>query len=518
MGLRINTNPAALTALRTLKVNDRNQLRSLERLSTGLRINRGADDPSGLVISETLRSQVGALKQAVENTQNDLNMIAVADAGLAQINELLVKLRDSTVFAMNTGAATPEQIASEQKVVDQIIDAIDRLAATTRFGDRELLNGTAGFQTVSSVPGAIDDLRLRKMVFANGSFTRTVTIEMPTFASNPERAKILITDASAPAGAALRITGVRGTADVVIASGAVASSIARAINQVGGLTGVFASGGTGPAADVALFSEEFGSDQFIRLEVTAGSISSATATFTDFTPTVIPGPVTAGMVRFDRGDDGVIEFEGQRFRGVGRHFRILTNTADFEFNLDPALLPLASGATFSFVVGNTGLRFQINELNQPTDFINIGIETVNSSTLGAQPHADLIEMAAVGGIAPSATPVLKKGFLSTLKTGGANSLTNNPGNAGNVVDAALEQLNSLRGFLGSIAGFILEPNEDFLNVHIDKLTESISTIRDLDFAEESSNFVRTQIIFQSNVAVLAASNALPQSVLTLLGV
>lgn len=518
MGLRINTNPAALTALRTLKVNDRNQLRSLERLSTGLRINRGADDPSGLVISEVLRAQVGALQQAVENTQNDANMLAVADAGLAQINDLLVKLRDSAVFAMNTGAATPDQIAAEQKVVDQIIDAIDRLAATTRFGSRELLNGTAAFQTVSSVPAVIDDLRLRKMVFANGLFTRTVTIKMPSLASNPERATIRITDASAPAGATLRITGVRGTADVAIASGATASSIARAINSVAGFTGVFASGEPGPAGDVHLFSEEFGSDQFVRLEVVAGALESATATFSDFASSVIAGPVTAGMVRFDRGDDGVIEFEGQKFRGVGRHFRILTSTADLEFNLDPALLPIASGATFSFVVGNTGLRFQLNELNQPTDYISLGIDAVNSSTLGAQPVPDMIEMATVGGAAPSATPILKKGFLSTLKTGGANSLTNNPGNAGSIIEAALEQMNSLRGFLGSVAGFVLEPNEDFLNAHIDNLKDSISTIRDLDFAEESSNFVRTQIIFQSNVAVLAASNALPQSVLTLLGV
>lgn len=518
MGLRINTNPAALTALRTLKVNDRNQLRSLERLSTGLRINRGADDPSGLVIRDVLRSQVGALKQAVENTQNNLNMMAVADAGLAQINDLLMKLRDSTVFAMNPGAATPDQIAAEQKIVDQIIDAIDRLAATTRFGDRELLNGTAGFQTVSNVPEAIDDLRLRKMVFAAGSFTRTVTIEMPTLASNPERATIRITDASAPGGATLRITGVRGTADVVLASGATASGIARAINGVAGFTGVFASGETGPAGDVHLFSEEFGSDQFVRLEVVAGSLSSATATFDNFASSVIAGAVTPGMVRYDRGDDGIIEFEGQQFRGVGRHFRVLTNAADFEFNLDPATLPIASGATLSFVVGNMGLRFQINELSQPTGFINLGIEAVNSSTLGAQAHADLIEMAAAGGIAPSATTILKKGFLSTLKTGGANSLTNNPGNAGNIVEAALQQVNSLRGFLGSVAGFMLEPNEAFLDAHIDNLKDSISTIGDLDFAEESSNFVRTQIIFQSNVAVLAASNALPQSVLTLLGV
>ena len=93
MGLRINTNVSSIRALRNLRANDRNQARSLERLSTGLRINRGSDDPSGLVISEQLRSQVAALQQATTNSQNAMNLISVADAALGEVSNLLFKSR-----------------------------------------------------------------------------------------------------------------------------------------------------------------------------------------------------------------------------------------------------------------------------------------------------------------------------------------------------------------------------------------------------------------------------------------
>ena len=103
MGLRINTNVPALGALRNLHAADKNLQKSLERLSTGLRINRASDDPSGLVISEQLRAQVGSMKQALENSQNASNLIGTAEAALSEVSDLLVGIRESIVFAMNTG-------------------------------------------------------------------------------------------------------------------------------------------------------------------------------------------------------------------------------------------------------------------------------------------------------------------------------------------------------------------------------------------------------------------------------
>jgi flagellin len=114
MGLRINHNIPSLMALRNLKANDVNQQRSLERLSTGLRINRASDDPSGLVISERLRAQVRGLSQAVDNSQNASNMIGTAEAALSEVHTLLLGIRESALFAINSGGSSPDQVAAEQ--------------------------------------------------------------------------------------------------------------------------------------------------------------------------------------------------------------------------------------------------------------------------------------------------------------------------------------------------------------------------------------------------------------------
>ncbi|SVE60734.1 uncharacterized protein METZ01_LOCUS513588, partial [marine metagenome] len=172
MGLRINTNISSITALRVLKQNQTKQASSLERLSTGLRINRGSDDPSGLVISEQLRSQLKALDQSISNSQNATNLLNVADAALQEVSNLLVEIQTSITFAQNTGGSTPEQIAAEQDAVDQAISAIDRIATTTRYADRPLLNGQAAFQTSGNVPDFFDDVNIKSVAFANNTFER----------------------------------------------------------------------------------------------------------------------------------------------------------------------------------------------------------------------------------------------------------------------------------------------------------------------------------------------------------
>ena len=132
MGLRINTNIQSLTAVRLLRETDRSLSTSLERLSTGLRINRAADDPSGLVISEQLRAQISSLKQATENASFASNLLNTAEAALNEVSSLLIQIRESAVFALNTGGASVEQIDAEQDSVDQALEAIDRIASTFR--------------------------------------------------------------------------------------------------------------------------------------------------------------------------------------------------------------------------------------------------------------------------------------------------------------------------------------------------------------------------------------------------
>ena len=519
MGLRINTNTTAVTALRNLRLNDERLGVSLERLSTGLRINRASDDPSGLVISEQLRAQISALGQAVDNTQQASNLLAVADSALQEVADLMIEIQQSILFAMNTGGSSVAQILAEQDAIDNTLAAIDRIAATTRYGDRPLLNGQADFVLVSTVPPELDNLNIRSVSFAPGETQRTFTI---TVTEEPQRGRIRITGISGvTAGTTLRVHGGRGTQDVVLASGAAETEIANAINTVAGFTGVFASGVAG--GQVNIFSEEYGSQQLVRLEMVTGNISSAGIATLSTGGVFVPSPVGIGLtpqeILVDRGLDARASTNGLQFASQGRHFSISEPTLQLEFDLDPDLLTVSGTGTFSasFVVGNTGLQFQVNEFPFPSDRIQFGIDSVQTSVLGFESFRSRLDEA-VAGISTGSTTnqILTGGFLSTLVTGAGNDLFQNPANALAISRAALDNITTLRGFLGSLDAQNVQPALRQLSVSIENLGASLSTIRDLDFAEEISNFTQRQILFQSGIAVLANANSIPQAVLSLI--
>ncbi len=143
MALRINTNVGALTAHRWLNQTDGALSKSIERLSSGYRINYAADDPAGLVISESLRANASGLGQALANTQHAINMIKTAEGAMGEINNLLRTMRDLAVHAANTGANDADALAADQAQVAQAIDSIDRIASNTQFGSLALIDGTA---------------------------------------------------------------------------------------------------------------------------------------------------------------------------------------------------------------------------------------------------------------------------------------------------------------------------------------------------------------------------------------
>jgi flagellin len=138
---RINTNVPALAAQARLRRSYDELQVSLERLSSGLRINRGADDPAGLIVSENLRSEIGGVQQAIANSQRASNVIATGEGALAEVANLLVDIQDLVVEAANRGALSDEEIRANQLQVDSAIDSITRIANTTTFAGRKLLNG-----------------------------------------------------------------------------------------------------------------------------------------------------------------------------------------------------------------------------------------------------------------------------------------------------------------------------------------------------------------------------------------
>src|SRR3954463_14967524 len=145
MGLRVNNNIAAFNAYRNLSVTDGQLGKSLEKLSSGLRINRAADDAAGLSISEGLRSQVGGLKVAVRNAQDGISVVQTAEGALTETHSILQRMRDLAVQASSTGSQDTDARTAAQTEFIQLNAELDRIATTTQFGGQKLLDiGGAG--------------------------------------------------------------------------------------------------------------------------------------------------------------------------------------------------------------------------------------------------------------------------------------------------------------------------------------------------------------------------------------
>ncbi len=144
MGLRVNQNLSANTALSYVRNNDVGLNKAIERLSSGLRIVRGADDPAGLIISEKYRAQVEGLGQATSNAKDGINMVQTAEGSLDEVSSILRSMRNLALHAANTGPNDSEALAADQKQINEAIATLDRIASTTQFGSKKVLDGSAG--------------------------------------------------------------------------------------------------------------------------------------------------------------------------------------------------------------------------------------------------------------------------------------------------------------------------------------------------------------------------------------
>jgi flagellin len=142
MGLRINQNIAAMNSYRNLSVTDGQQSKSLEKLSSGFRINRAADDAAGLAISEGLRSQIGGLKVASRNSQDAISVIQTAEGALTETHSILQRMRDLTVQASNAGANDTNSQSALQTEADALAKELDRISSATTFNGVKLLDGS----------------------------------------------------------------------------------------------------------------------------------------------------------------------------------------------------------------------------------------------------------------------------------------------------------------------------------------------------------------------------------------
>jgi len=154
MSLKINHNIESMVAHRNLLMNDRALSKSLERLASGQKVNRAADDPAALVISEHMRAQISGMEQAIRNNEVAISLVQTAEGSMNEISSILVSLRQRAISAANVGASDQDMIDANQAEVENGLQSIDRVVSSTQFGHYKLLDGTNAAKTVTNEDGS----------------------------------------------------------------------------------------------------------------------------------------------------------------------------------------------------------------------------------------------------------------------------------------------------------------------------------------------------------------------------
>lgn len=486
---RINTNVSSLLARRVLAGQNMGLNNSLQRLSTGLRINRGADDPAGLIASENLRSEQRAIASAITNAERAEQVVNVAEGGLEEISNLLLELQSLIGQSANDAGVSAEEKEANQLQIDSILQTIDRVAGSTSFNGTKLLNGNFDY-TLSGVDTALITgvkVQSARLSDSPGSF---MSITIDVLQSAQTAATYLSTGATFENGGngsiTIEVTGNSGVQQFTFASGTSRANIVAAINTFSDALGVTAD--TSGAGRVVFNSNRFGSSQFSRVKILEGT--SANLVFDQ----AVGGTGTNDYK--DLGRDASVLINGNQATTDGLKARVATDGFDVTISIDGTSTLNNSGQSETFSVTGGGADFNLSPRVNLASKVSLGIETVTTGNLGTA----------------------SDGFLSAIKSGGTGNVVNGDlTKAQSIVDGAIKQVSSLRGRLGAFTKNVVGATMRNLGVAFENTSAAESAIRDTDFAAETASLTRQQIMAQAATQSLAIANSQPQSVLALLG-
>jgi len=542
MGLRINQNISAFNAHRNLQITDANLTKSLERLSTGLRINRAADDASGLAVSEKLRAQVNGLKRASANAQDGISLLQTAEGALNETHSILQRMRELAVQAAN-GTWTTNDRVEMQNEIDQLISEINRISTSTEFNTKKLLDGTATALVSTDSPNTFKGI-VTGNVGVGGNFS-IVKQAISAGTLQIQKSDVFVTiDAAGIVHQAISTTTL--------------GSISR-FQDFGVFTGrksvKLSLHRSGDPTEITLTSSDSIADFEGKLSLAIANPASKvgdlnmetalTGTWTNLVEvrTDVPGggnnttygttgtSVTGTTIWVYAPIPGVdIVFDGEES---------LLNALSF-MEIQEANTPVYSIVAYDIHTGATvgttktssarieGLITGVTLIFDPASDIIVRNATgtapglsvgINSATDREFMHVAPRSLAFQIGANQGQTLDVNIGNMSAAALGVDGILLVNTKwaqNAITTVDDAINKVSAERSKLGSYQNR-LEHTIKNLGVQAENLTASESRIRDLDFAEEMISFTRNQILMQSGVAMLAQANQIPQIVLQLIG-
>ena len=482
MSLKINLNTAALTAHRLLSKTDSSVSKTIERLSSGYRINSAADDPAGLVISEKLRAQVGGLEQAIANAGDAVNMVKTAEGALVEVHSLLSSMRDLAVHAANAGANDDAAVAADQAQIDNAIAAINKIAEETQFGQKKLLDGSAGIKT--SVTGlAVTGGNLNYATTLDSTDTIDVTVtqvaEQATITGSVD-----LSAAPPAADGSFQLTGNGNTVTVNFSAGAAESDIVAAINAYTADTGIVASISTDGSHNMVLTSQDYGDNISISFAGGAG----ATAVFGSTSDAAV-GQDAQAQVTHTGGAAGDVSDATWTSGNGCTIMDSLGNSIYLTVASATGAVPTTYTGQFSVTTGS--LIFQVGAYSGQTR--NINIQSCNTDGLGLGASLSMLSVTDLNVLDPDDAQEAIK-----------------------VLDKAISDVSTLRANLGATQTNVLESTISSLSIAKENIQASESTIRDTDMAEEMVNLTRSQILEQAGVSMLAQANQMPQTLLKLL--
>ena len=526
MTATINTNINSLTAQRNLTNSQMSLSTSITRLSSGLRINSAKDDAAGLSISERFTSQIRGLNQAARNANDGISLAQTAEGALGASNTILQRIRELAVQSANATNSSSDRAALNQEV-SQLGAELNRIAQTTQFNGQNILDGSftsADFQVGANANQTINATTANFTTSKYGN-NRQGSVVAGSVTSNTAKGDLNVgttatlttsqsgaaaaagatlgatkgaTGSTVAADAALKINGGLGSATVAIAAGDSAKTVAASINAKTGSTGVTATART--EVDLKTFT----SGASYSIDIVSNNSTAVNVNF------------TAGAANAD-GFAAAINAINDKSSQTGVNARVndagdgitLTNA-----NGDDILLENKSIAANTFDAGlQTGIAGDAGTIAAASIAYVIGALTLDSDkTFSAVSTAAATNTAAKTGFFLTAgTNSSQLQSTDTLDVGTVEAATRSL----STVDAAISVVSGQRAKFGALQSRF-ETAISSLNTTSENLSASRSRVQDADFATETANLSRAQILQQAGTAMVAQANQLPQGVLALL--
>ena len=500
MALVINTNIMSLNAQRNVTNTNNDLATSLQRLSTGLRINSAKDDAAGLGIVDRMTSQIRGMNQAMRNANDAISLSQTAEGAMQESSNILQRMRELSVQSANDSNSTADR-SNIQKEITQLQSELNRIASTTTFNGNNILDGTfsgakfhVGSNANETISVTIGNLSANSM----GAYQSTSLANVGAISATTD------TDVNNVVGDTITVTGL-ASSDVTYANDASAAEIAQGIENVKGDTGVSASASTSVDID---YSAGVAVGESVSFDLSAvNGAGTAQGSTVSISHTLTSTTDLSGL-------RDAINAESTR-TGVSASLNTaagtisLTNSDGHNIFINSVSNGTADDAVLD--VGATAATFVSSATLTNDDTTAANTDAV---VVGGQVSMSASSSFTVSGVVATFAAADLTGSLTSVadidvstQAGSNTALT--------VLDEALRNVSDARADLGAVQNR-LEFTISNLGSVAENVTAARSRVQDADFAAETANLTRSQILQQAGVAMLAQANTAPQAVLALL--